>query len=240
MSPRRTTVEHSKGVFEVEWPLFGELSRGLRAQGRASLRPGGRRRHRDRGRRSGRRDRRHSRSRVPLDDREPALRRRHGARDARGVERGAGSVRDRRVLVVDETCDTGDTMRLAVAAMVNAGASEVRTAVAFQTGSYAPDFHALATESTIVLPWDREVLDRRRAAAESALRGCTEGGTVGSQGLLRAIWHRCSESPELWPEWSGMRRARERLLSRRRSSTSRTRCPLSDLGRRHEAYRAAV
>src|SRR3569832_2494678 len=29
MSPRRTTVELSKGVFEVEWPLFGELSRGL-------------------------------------------------------------------------------------------------------------------------------------------------------------------------------------------------------------------
>ena len=29
MSPRRTTVEHSKGVFEVDWPLFGELSRGL-------------------------------------------------------------------------------------------------------------------------------------------------------------------------------------------------------------------
>src|ERR1700688_4034253 len=29
MSPRRTAVEHSKGVFVVEWPLFGELSRGL-------------------------------------------------------------------------------------------------------------------------------------------------------------------------------------------------------------------
>ena len=29
MSPRRTTVEQSKGVFEVEWPLFGELSRAL-------------------------------------------------------------------------------------------------------------------------------------------------------------------------------------------------------------------
>src|SRR2546430_13140866 len=29
MAPRRTTVEHAKGVFEVEWPLFGELSRGL-------------------------------------------------------------------------------------------------------------------------------------------------------------------------------------------------------------------
>ena len=62
------------------------------------------------------------------------------------------------VLVVDETCDTGDTLRLAVAAIVNAGAAEVHTAVAFQTGPYQADFHGLATESTIVLPWDREVL----------------------------------------------------------------------------------
>ena len=29
MSPRRITIEQSKGVFEVEWPLFGELSRAL-------------------------------------------------------------------------------------------------------------------------------------------------------------------------------------------------------------------
>src|SRR5256885_2117809 len=27
--PRKTAVEHSKGIFEVEWPLFGELSRAL-------------------------------------------------------------------------------------------------------------------------------------------------------------------------------------------------------------------
>ena len=67
-------------------------------------------------------------------------------------------VLDRRVLIVDETCDSGDTMRLAVGSIVNAGASEVRTAVEFRTGSYQPDFHALATESTIVLPWDREVI----------------------------------------------------------------------------------
>jgi hypothetical protein len=45
-----------------------------------------------------------------------------------------------------------------VSAVVNAGAVAVRTAVAFRTGSYEPDYHALATESTIVLPWDREVL----------------------------------------------------------------------------------
>src|SRR5262249_56823284 len=66
------------------------------------------------------------------------------------------AVRDKRVLVVDETCDTGDTIRLAVASVVNAGAAEVRTAVAFQTGSYEPDVHALATESTMELPWGRE------------------------------------------------------------------------------------
>lgn len=158
MSPRRTTVEHSKGVFEVEWTLFGELSRGLALKvarsydpevvvgiATAGVIPGaviaailGREFH------------------------SMVVSRRFGAetvRDTPAVLSAApSSVRGRRVLIVDETCDTGDTIRLAVAAMVNAGAAEVRTAVAFQTGAYTPDFHALATESTIVLPWDREVL----------------------------------------------------------------------------------
>jgi hypoxanthine phosphoribosyltransferase len=67
-------------------------------------------------------------------------------------------VRDRRVLIVDETCDSGETMRLAVGAIVNAGAADVRTAVGFRTGSYEPDFAGLETDGTIILPWDREVL----------------------------------------------------------------------------------
>ncbi len=29
MSPRKRTVDAAKGVLEIEWPLFGELSRGL-------------------------------------------------------------------------------------------------------------------------------------------------------------------------------------------------------------------
>jgi hypothetical protein len=49
-------------------------------------------------------------------------------------------------------------MRLAIGAVVNAGAAEVRTAVSFKTGPYETDFFAMETESTIVLPWDREVL----------------------------------------------------------------------------------
>lgn len=65
-------------------------------------------------------------------------------------------VMGKRVLIVDETCNNGDTLRLAVAAIVNAGASEVRTAVSFKTGPYIPHFHGLETDSRIVLPWDRE------------------------------------------------------------------------------------
>lgn len=158
MSPRRTTVEHSKGVFEVEWPLFGELSRGLALKvarsydpdvvvgiATSGVIPGA--------------------VIAAILGREfysIIVSRRFGAEHVREtpavLSAAPPSIRDKRVLVVDETCDTGDTIRLAVASIVNAGAAEVRTAVAFQTGSYTADFHALATESTIILPWDREVL----------------------------------------------------------------------------------
>jgi hypoxanthine phosphoribosyltransferase len=158
MSPRRTAVEHSKGVFEVEWPLFGELSRGLALKvareydpelvvgiATAGVVPGA-----------------VIAAILQREFHSIVVSRRFGAdtvRESPAVLSAApAAVRGRRVLVVDETCDTGATMRLAVAAMVNAGASEVRTAVAFLTGSFQTDFHALATESTIVLPWDREVL----------------------------------------------------------------------------------
>ncbi len=158
MSPRRTAVEPSKGVFEVEWPLFGELSRALALKvvrsydpelivgiATAGVVPGA--------------------VIAAILDREfhsIVVSRRYQTEEIRESPAIFGSVpataRGRRVLLVDETCDSGETMRLAVSAVVDAGASEVRTAVAFRTGSYEPDYHALATESTIVLPWDREVL----------------------------------------------------------------------------------
>jgi len=158
MSPRRVVAEQSKGVFEVEWPLFGELSRALAlkvARGydpemvigiaTTGVIPGA--------------------VIAAILDREFhsfVVSRRFGGGEVRETPSIMGAVphevRGRRVLVVDETCDSGDTMRLAINAIVNAGAAEVRSAVSFKTGSYAPDFHALATESTIVLPWDREIL----------------------------------------------------------------------------------
>jgi len=68
------------------------------------------------------------------------------------------SIKGRRVLVVDETCDTGSTMKLALSEVRARKPSEVRSAVSFKTGDYAPDFHAFETENFIILPWDREII----------------------------------------------------------------------------------
>ena len=68
------------------------------------------------------------------------------------------SIRGRRVLIVDETCDTGSTMKLALNEVRALRPAEVRTAVSFKTGEYAPDFHAFETDSFIILPWDREII----------------------------------------------------------------------------------
>ncbi|MCC6318923.1 MAG: phosphoribosyltransferase domain-containing protein [Gemmatimonadaceae bacterium] len=155
--PRRYEVDPQKGRFDVEWPLFGELSRALALKvaraydpeivvgvATAGVIPAA--------------------VVAAILDREfrSILVTRRDDMRVRETPTVLGAapheVRGKRVLIVDETCDTGDTMRLAIAAIVNAGASEVRTAVSFRTGPFETDFHALATESTIVLPWDREIL----------------------------------------------------------------------------------
>ena len=158
MSPRKHTVDAAKGVLEIEWPFFGELSRGLALKvaraydpqlvigiATAGVIPGaviaailGREFH------------------------SLVVSRKFQASHERETPQIFGTAPDaargRRVLIVDETCDSGDTMRLAISAVNEAGASEIRTAVSIRTGNYAPDFHAIATESTIILPWDREIL----------------------------------------------------------------------------------
>lgn len=159
MVPRSTySPDPSKGVLVVDWPLFGELSRALALKvarswqpelvvgiATAGVVPGA--------------------AVAAILDR-PF----HSILISRRVDAGAmretpaifgaapPDVRGKRVLIVDQTCDSGATLRLAVAAIVNTGATDVRTAVSFKTGPYRPDFHAMATDSTIVLPWDREVL----------------------------------------------------------------------------------
>jgi hypoxanthine phosphoribosyltransferase len=68
------------------------------------------------------------------------------------------SIRGRRVLIVDETCDTGHTMRLALNEVRALRPLEARTAVSFRTGPFQPDYHAFETDSFIILPWDREIV----------------------------------------------------------------------------------
>src|ERR671923_89937 len=68
------------------------------------------------------------------------------------------TIRGRRVLVVDETCDTGSTMKLALSEVRALRPAEVRSAVSFKTGEYSPDFHAFETDNFIILPWDREII----------------------------------------------------------------------------------
>lgn len=159
MAPRRSPVDPSKGVLEVDWTLFGELSRALALKvardfdpevvvgiATAGVIPGA--------------------TIAAILDRpfHSMLVSRRYRPDAAMREtpeifgQAPPAVRGRRVLLVDETCDSGDTLRLAKAAIVNSGAEQVRTAVGFRTGPYEPDYTALVTEAAIVLPWDRELL----------------------------------------------------------------------------------
>ncbi len=148
----------ARGVLIVDWPFFGELSRALALKvarsytpdlvvgiATAGVVPGA--------------------AIAAILDRpfySILVSRRYSAERIRETPAVFGAappeVRGKRTLIVDETCGSGDTLRLAVSALVNAGAKEVRTAVSFKTGSYEPDYHGLATESAIVLPWDREIL----------------------------------------------------------------------------------
>jgi hypoxanthine phosphoribosyltransferase len=68
------------------------------------------------------------------------------------------TIQGRRVLIVDETCDSGATLRLALNEVRAKRPAEVRTAVSFKTGDYAPDYAAFETENFIILPWDREII----------------------------------------------------------------------------------
>lgn len=67
--------------------------------------------------------------------------------------------RGKRVLIVDEICTTGETLRMALAAVRAVRPAEVKTATSFvKSGQYKPDFYAVETDATVIFPWDRQVL----------------------------------------------------------------------------------
>jgi hypothetical protein len=64
------------------------------------------------------------------------------------------------VLIVDEIATSGDTLRLALAAVRDVRPLDVRTATSFaRTQGFKPDYFALATDATIIFPWDRKIFD---------------------------------------------------------------------------------
>jgi hypoxanthine phosphoribosyltransferase len=155
VSPRpRTTPSGSRDVMEVDWPFFGELCRALALRiagsfdpeivvgiAKAGVIPGV-----------------VVASILQRDFASMAVTRQESDRRPTLVTAPPPSVRGRRVLVVDETCDSGDTLKLALATIKDLRPAALKTAVSFKTGAYEPDFYALATESFIILPWDREMI----------------------------------------------------------------------------------
>ena len=151
---RRSQPTTSKGVLEVDWPFFGELCRALALRvareyepeivlgiAKAGVIPGV-----------------VVASILQTEFSSMAVTRQEAGAQPVLVSGPPPTIRGRRVLIVDETCDTGSTMKLALSEVRALRPSEVRTAVSFKTGDYAPDFHAFATDSFIILPWDREII----------------------------------------------------------------------------------
>ncbi len=77
---------------------------------------------------------------------------------------------------MDEICDSGDTIRLALAAVRDVQPSEVRTATSLvREGGYEPDYYALSTDATVIFPWDREVWEDDRLVVNPEYKGLLEG-----------------------------------------------------------------
>ncbi|HEV8177657.1 MAG TPA: phosphoribosyltransferase family protein [Gemmatimonadales bacterium] len=149
----RRPSQPARGVMEVDWPFFGEICRALALRvakeyqpevilgiAKAGVIPGV-----------------VVASIMQCDFASMVVTRNQAGAPPVLVTGPPASIRGRRVLV-DETCDTGSTMKLALSEVRALQPAQVKSAVSFKTGDYAPDFHAFETDNFIVLPWDREII----------------------------------------------------------------------------------
>jgi len=151
---RGTVRKAPHGVLEVDWPFFGEMCRALALKifreydpdvvigiARAGVIPGA-----------------VVATILQRDFASMAITRTESGGRPVVIAGPPRIVVSRRVLIVDETCDTGATMKLGLNAVRELKPAAVKTAVSFRTGEYQPDFYALQTDNFIILPWDREVI----------------------------------------------------------------------------------
>jgi uncharacterized protein len=151
---KRPSSPGPRGVLEVDWPFFGEICRALALRvareyqpeivlgiAKAGVIPGV-----------------VVASIMQCEFSSMAVTRRDADSSPVLVSGPPSTIRGRRVLVVDETCESGSTLRLALNEVRAMKPEEVRSAVSFKTGEYTPDFYAFETENFIILPWDREII----------------------------------------------------------------------------------
>ena len=151
---RKSVPSPQRGLLEIDWPLFGELCRALALRvaqhyepdlvlgiAKAGVIPGA-----------------VVASILQCEFAAMGVTRRDAGTDPVLVSPPPVPVQGRRILLVDETCDTGHTLKLALHELQAAKPREVKTAVSIRTGAYEPHFHALETDKLIVLPWDREII----------------------------------------------------------------------------------
>ncbi len=179
-TPATPKPSSPRTVMEIDWPFFGELCRGLALKvskdyhpdlvvgiARAGVIPGA-----------------VIASILRTDFASIALTRHREGEAPALVSRPTLSPKGRRVLLVDETCDSGDTMKLAASVMKEEGAAALRTAVSIRTGEWRPDYWALQTGAFIILPWDRWVVEDGelviRPDYEEALRQAAGPGGGGA------------------------------------------------------------
>jgi uncharacterized protein len=64
-----------------------------------------------------------------------------------------------KTLVVDEICDTGETLQVVAMKASENGASEIRSAVLYSHtwSSHIPDYIGIVSNALILNPWDREI-----------------------------------------------------------------------------------
>lgn len=150
-APSRKTP---RGVLQVDWPFFGELCRVLALKvfreydpelvigiAKAGVIPGA-----------------VVASILQRDFASIAITREEPGAPPAVIAGPPRLVTGKRVLLVDETCESGDTIKLALAALRELQPAAVKTAVSFKTGAYRPDFWGLENENFIILPWDLEVI----------------------------------------------------------------------------------
>jgi len=156
--PRTPAISGAQGTFELSWELFGEMCRALAVRVARDYRP----------------DLVIGIATAGVMPAATVAAMLDAEFDSMKISRREGSIvsseprilsatpvrcRGKRVLIVDEITGSGDTMRLALAAVREVGPADVRTAATFvRPGGWRPDYFSMETGQLIVYPWDRQVI----------------------------------------------------------------------------------